>query len=295
MFTKNQSLKPKLPLEHQARNEAKINKARWSHGCFHFLLQRTTTQYNHKTTTHRRQLLESVNNISLPIIDDAMLLSLYRLACFKYLHSCFHKYLNSGFERTYHEKMFLSTLQNIISTNPKFKYLEIYPSSFLSKDLSPLQKMVIGIHVPDFLIFGLKHPGYSSVVIELDGDSHIEKYSKDKLYYDHLQELGIFCWSIPNDKVTDESYVTKGLESLYRHRSGALDKQIKKNKREIQCKTIACNLTLQEIESFVEKHFKTALNLRVEASTLFKDPTCPRKIKSELKNLFSLKFQRKAG
>lgn len=245
------------------------------------MAQRTTDLYHHKKIERRRTQIESQLNQSLPLIQDHILLELYKLACSKYRAKCNSNYDYNGFSKTYPEKVFLNTIETVIKNNPELKYLEIYPSSRFSKDLIPLNKMVVGNHVPDFLTFGLKSKGYSSIAFEIDGDSHENKYSKDKLYYDHMEEVGICCLSIPNDKVMDQDYILNTLRSLYKKRSGSLDKQIKRNKRLIWTKTISCHLSLEEIENIVLQRFSIQLNLLGEKYILLTRSDCPRKIKAE--------------
>lgn len=267
------------PLEELARKQTLQLQSSWEKGCFNFLLQRTENYFHNRKVSSRRIQIEASINKQLPMIDDASLLALYTHACKVFQKQCRIRFIHNGFQRTLPEKLFLNTLQRVILENPTFKYLESYPSWSDSKNF----KMVVGTHVPDFVVFGLKHPGYSSLVIEIDGDSHSEKYSKDQLYYDHLRELGIFYWSVPNEKVTDQNYILKGLKGFFRQRSGPLDKQIQRNKRAIWCKTIACHMDLAEIDLFFKEHYAIELNLRNEAIEVIKLKDCPRKIKAEIK------------
>lgn len=194
----------KLPKEQRAKDEAEISKITWSKGPYSFLLLRTQEKYSLKANQKRRLLLEQQLNLSFPMITDEMLLALYKYSCQKYLQDCHQKYnFSSGFGSTPSERKFAATLQAIVNANPILKHLEIYPSVEHSNDLPSNFKMVIGNYVPDFLIFGLKIKGASAVAIEIDGDFHVEKWSKDELRNAHLKQLKIFTVEIPNEQAAD--------------------------------------------------------------------------------------------
>jgi hypothetical protein len=142
--------------------------------------------------------------------------------------------------------------------------------------------MLVGIHVPDFLVFGIKGLGFSSVAIEIDGDSHAEKCVKDFQKYENLSECDIMTISVPNSKVRDFKYIKGILSEMIRKRSGALDRQIKANKRRIWCKTISCQITLKEIEIFAKNKSGIDLYLVKEAKYLLRESDCPRSIRREL-------------
>ena len=150
--------------------------------------------------------------------------------------------------------------------------------------IDPALKAVIGVHVPDFLLFGMKTKGYSAVVIEMDGDSHVDKSRKDFVYYKHLEELGVFVWSIPNNQARDFNYIKATLLKLRKRRSGSLDAQTRKVKRAVWVKTIANHMSLQEIEAHVHQQFEIRLNLTQEAQALLTLKSCPRNIRKELRS-----------
>jgi very-short-patch-repair endonuclease len=279
-----------IPLEQRARDEAKYLKQSWSLAPYNFLLQRTQEKYELKANQPRRQRLELDSGMRFPAIEDEVLKSLYKLACEKYMKRCQSEYeTHSGFSKTPSEILFASTFNSIITNNPKLKHLEIYPSSQFSKDLPANFKMVVGNYVPDFLVFGLKNQRSAAVAIEIDGDSHIRKWQKDELRSSHFESSKIFSFSIQNDQVLDTAYLTKALLALYRLRNGSLNSQILRAKRGIWIRTVACQLTLSDIEDYVAAQFSIQLNLREEAKALVQLNSCPRAVKKELRKLASLK------
>lgn len=205
-----------LYLEQKARDESEYLKRNWNEGPFNFLLTRTTEKYDLKSNSARRLHCERHLGVILPQITDEMLLSLYIFACLKYQHRCRHQYgPTSGFYTTKSETDFSRTLQSVIKTHAKLNHLEIYPSEEQSKDLPKNFKMVVGNYVGDFLVFGLKGKGSSAVVIEIDGDSHLDKYSKDELRFQHLKELKILTWEVPNAQVNDITFIEKAVLDMY--------------------------------------------------------------------------------
>lgn len=275
-----------LYLEQKTRDESEYLKKSWNEGPFNFLLARTTEKYHLKSNTSRRNQYECHLGYNLPQITDEMLLSLYVFACHKYQQKCHNQYATtSGFSTTRSESDFSQTLQSIIKNHPKLNHLEIYPSNKQSKDLQANFKMVVGNYVPDFLVFGIKGKGSSAVAIEIDGDSHLDKYSKDELRFQHLKELKIFTWEIPNAQAKDTSFIEKALLDMYRLRNGSLNQQIQRVKRMIWIKTIVCQLSLKEIEQYIYQQFLIDLHLEDEATLLVKSDKCPRSIRKELKNL----------
>jgi very-short-patch-repair endonuclease len=272
-----------LPLEQKSKKESRVERYTWNKGRFNFLLRRTEEVYGRKKNLALRAVIENQIAQTLPRISDAHLLELYKFAYSKYLTKCHRDYRHhSGFLRTRAEHAFLDTLESILKQHPEFKYLEIYPSNDFSKNLNPGMKMVVGNYVPDFLIFGLKTDGYTSLTIEIDGDSHIHKFAKDELRRSHLAELKIRQLSISNERAANAADILALLEKTYRKRSGALDEQIKRNKRLIWTKTIACQLTLKEIDEFALDNWGIPLNLRLEAEYILRLQDVPRKIKKEL-------------
>ncbi len=283
-------MKYKLPFEQLSKDEAQVLKSTWKSGAFHFLLQRTEEKYNLKNNKLRRTNLEEYSNTRFPLITDQMLFSLYRYASTKYLNYCKSNYNNySGFSTTPSEKIFLKSIESIIKNNPKLKHLEIYPSNSYIKDLPPNFKMVIGNYVPDFLVFGLKIKGFSAVAFEVDGDSHINKHSKDELRNAHLKELKIFTIEIPNNQVNDITYLTNILKKTYRLRNGSFNQQIQRVKRLIWLKTICCQLSLAEIENYIRNNFNVQLNLNDELNILKDRQLIPRKIKHEINAILGSK------
>src|SRR4051794_5652448 len=115
---KNRPNAERYPLEHQAREQAELNRFRWSDGCFSFLLQRTSNHFNRKGVSQRRHQLESIIHQPLPILSDEILLALYQYACKSYQQECHLKYLHTGFQKTHQEKLLLSTVEKIISDEP---------------------------------------------------------------------------------------------------------------------------------------------------------------------------------
>ena len=87
-----------------------------------------------------------------------------------------------------------------------------------------------------------------------------------------------------NQKTYTPKEKVKILKDLNTTRSGALDKQIQRHKRSIWCKTIACQLSLSDIDEYILDHFDVRLNLAIEGSHIVNLKNCPRIIKSELKN-----------
>lgn len=276
-----------LVLEQKVRDESEYLKVSWNSGPFNFLLNRTSEKYPLKLNTLRRLQCEKSLGLVLPKITDEMLLSLYNFSCQRYQQKCRNQYGNSsGFYSTQAESVFAKTLRNIIKNNPKLSHLEVYPSNEYSKDLPKNFKAVIGNYVPDFLIFGIKIKGVSAVVAEINGDSHNYKFIKDELKDQHLKELNIFTWGIDNKQVQDMNYLEKALLEMYRPRNRSLNEQIKRTKRMIWVKTISCQLTLNEVEKYVQREFSTKLNLESEAGVLKMLKDCPRSIKKELRSLF---------
>lgn len=275
-----------LNLEQKSRDESEYLKRNWNEGPFNFLLTRTIEKYSLKANTARRLQCERLLGSALPQLTDEMLLSLYVFACRKYQQRCRNQYgATSGFCTTRSESDFSETLQSIIKKHPKLNHLEIYPNNSQSRDLQTNFKMVIGNYVPDFLVFGIKGKGSSAVAIEIDGDSHLDKYSKDELRFQHLKELKIFTWEIPNAQAKDTKFIERALLDMYRLRNGSLNQQIQRVKRMIWIKTIVCQLSLKEIEKYIYQQFLMDLHLEDEATLLVKSDKCPRSIKKELKKL----------
>lgn len=286
----------KIPLEQRTRDEAAGMRIIWKTGAFNFLLSRTQEKYKLKAVGDRRRQLESQLNLKFPEIDDDMLKELYKFACLKYMKRCQQDYgYNSGFGKTPSETAFSKTIATIVKNHPKLKHLEIYPSQEYSKDLPLDFKMVVGNYVPDFIIFGLKHKKSSAVAIEIDGDSHIDKWEKDETRSSHLKQMKLFVFEVQNNQATDLKFLTQALLSLYRLRNGSFNKQIQRTKRGIWVKTISCQMGLSEIEEFVQKTFSIKLNLCKEAQAIVNLDKCPRIIRSELLNYGikpnSLKFK----
>lgn len=269
-------------LEQRSKDESQQLKIDWNSGPFNFLLSRTSEKYKHKAVLLRRLDCEKQLSIALPQITDEMLLALYEYACCKFQEKCQRQYEFSGFTKTPSESSFSKVLNEIIKKHPKLKHLEVYPNQNYSKDHPQNFKMVVGNYVPDFLIFGLKLNGASAVAIEIDGDSHINKWGKDDLKNKHLQQLKIFTWEVQNDQVLDFDYLEKAILEMYRLRNGSLNAQILRAKRMIWVKTISCQLSLNEIDNFVSQHFSLALNLQSETKVLPELPGCPRNISREL-------------
>ena len=274
-----------LPLEENARAESEKLYAQWNHGCYRFLLQRTADHYNRIAVATRRKLVEEKLQAVLPAISDEMLSVLYSHAMKRYKTTCFERYQHSGFEMTNSERQFKESLEKILTSLGYAKHVEVYPSDTYSKDFPARTRLVAGVHAPDFLIFGLKQKGFSSIAIEVDGDSHVHKTAKDFRKYANLQQLGILALSIPAEKVSDLRFIENLVRDLSRKRSGALDKQIASNKRKIWCKTIACQMTLKEIEAFVIHNFGVELNLIAESKALLAIESCPREIRREIRNI----------
>lgn len=273
----------KLPLEENAKDEAKELKRSWDSGFYNFLLMRTKEKYKHSINKAKRLKIEKKLSLQFPEITDEMLLELYTHACTKYLHKIQKQYQNhSGFQKTPSEYAFTETLNTIIKNDPKLKHLEVYPSAHRAKDFPSDLKMVVGNYVPDFLIFGLKIEKFSAVAIEIDGESHIQKYSKDKIRNDHLKQLKIFNFEVQNHQANDLSFLTKAITKMYRLRNGSFNDQIQRAKRMIWTKTISCQLSLGEIEKFVSNNFSVQLNLETEATEFLELKNCPRKIRNEL-------------
>lgn len=276
----------KLNLEQKSRDESEYLKRTWNEGPFNFLLSRTEEKYFLKANTIRRLQCERHLGLILPQITDEMLLSLYILACLKYQQRCHNQYgPTSGFYTTKSESEFAQTLQSIIKNHSKLNHLEIYPSESHSTDLPANFKLVVGNYVPDFIVFGLKGKNSSAVAIEIDGDSHLDKYSKDELRSQHLEEMKILTWEIQNSQVKDINFIEKAVFEMYRLRNGSLNQQIQRAKRSIWAKTIVCQLSLDEIERYVRHEFLTELHLKKEADFLINTKNCPRSIKNDLQKL----------
>jgi very-short-patch-repair endonuclease len=270
-------------LEQRTREEAEETRITWNTGAYYFLLTRTQEKYELKSITTRRIKLERQLNLTLPKINDEMLKALYEFACIKYMKSCQQRYgFSSGFGRTRSEEGFSKTLESIIQNHPKLKHLEVYPSQKYSTDLSPDFKMVVGNYVPDFIIFGLKIKKSSAVVIEIDGDSHIDKWHKDELRNNHLRQQKLFTFEVQNGQVSDLKFITEALLKMYRLRNGSFNQQILRAKRHIWVKTICCQLRISEIEDLVQKHFSVQLNLKEETQAIKSQKDCPRIIRNEI-------------
>jgi very-short-patch-repair endonuclease len=272
-----------LPLEQRAKDEVEPLKIFWNQGPYNFLLHRTLNFYHRsKTRALRDEVSSKIGNYLFPITDD-LLLSLYEHACKKYQAFCKFKYSNnSGFMKTNSEIKFIETIESVLRDHPEFKGIEIYPSYSHSKDVNKMMKMVVGNHVPDFILFGIKTKGSSGVALEIDGDSHIAKYEKDLLKDNHLQEMKLFTFSIQNDQVRDYNHILKCLKEMYKVPSGALNNQIQQAKRMIWAKTIACNLTLTEMDQYVWDRYGINLYLEKQALEMGKLNKCARNIKKEL-------------
>lgn len=275
-----------LRLEQNARDESEQLKRTWNEGPFNFLLSRTAEKYSLKANTTRRLQCERHLGYPLPKITDEMLLSLYVFACLKYQQRCRNQFgLASGFYATPSESDFARTLQSIIKKHSKLNHLEIYPSEQQSKDLPKNFKLVVGNYVPDFIVFGLKGKSSSAVAIEIDGDSHLDKYSKDELRLRHLKEMKVLTWEIPNTQAKDVTFIEKAVLDMHRLRNGSLNQQIQRAKRSIWTKTITCQLSLKDIENYVRREFLIELHLEKEANFLKSAAHCSRAIKNELRRL----------
>ncbi|MBL7688064.1 MAG: DUF559 domain-containing protein [Bdellovibrionaceae bacterium] len=274
-----------VPWEQRAKEDADLQRITWGTGAFNFLLSRTKEKYNHKAGLKRRAYFARDSDCAFPELSDEALKLLYRHACEKYQRTCQTKHEYSGFQQTPSERILLKTIIGIIKTHPKLKHLEIYPSDSQSSDMLPGLKMVVGNRVPDCLIFGLKTLRSSAVAIEVDGESHIKSSAKDELRNRQLAEMGLFTFEIQNDQVRDVEFLTQALLSMYQLRNGSFNKQILRAKRLIWVKTIACQLSLGEIEELVAKDFSIRLNLLREARAIANTRGYPRKIKSEVVRL----------
>lgn len=274
--------RPYLPLEENARTESEKLYAQWNRGCYRFILERTANYYNRVATSNRRKIVEDKIGLNLPPITDTMLCALYSYSMKRFKSTCFERFQHSGFEMTSSERQFQRTLETVLTNLGYTNQVEVYPSEAHSKDFPAQTRLVAGVHAPDFLIFGLKQKGFSSIAIEIDGDSHIHKASKDFQKYANLEQLGILALSVPAEKASDSAFIESIVRDLSRKRSGALDKQIASNKRKIWCKTIACHLSLSDVEEFVITHFRVELKLIAEAEVLANIVSCPREIKREL-------------
>lgn len=275
-----------VPNEQLMKEEVQYLKESWNRPTFEFLLGRSIQKYTHKAALNRRRQIESQLNIDLPPITDEMLIKLYLHACSKYQRKCNSTYNEkSGFLRTPQERVFFETLKSILTKHSKLKHLEIYPSPSQSSDLPPDFKYVIGNYVPDFVVFGLKTKRSSGIVFEIDGESHSKKYQKDLLRNEHLLELNLFTIEIPNNQATDFDYIESLLLQLFKIRTGSLNRQIQRAKRMIWLKTVSCQLSLSEIESYILTNFQIQLNLILESQMLISHPDCPRTIKKALSYL----------
>ena len=252
----------------------------WNIGPYKFLLQRTLNDYHKSKSSSRRMKISALLKKELPLIDDDMLKQLYFFASNKYQTRCQHQYEHTGFQTTPSERRFIETLNKIIKSDSRFKYLQIFPNNKYSGS-----KMVVGCYVPDFIVFGLKKNGYDGVFIEIDGDIHVEKTPKDHFMQDCLMSLGLYPISIPNERTGDQNFILSILNDLIRKRSGSLDKQIDRCKRSIWIKTISCNLTINEIEEIILSKYCISLNLADEAAEAVKMKDCPASIKRELARL----------
>lgn len=272
-------------LESSSKDESNILHKQWSKGAYNFLLLRTLNKYSNLKTRQRREQATAIIKLDLPCITDEILLWLYQKAVDKHSQNCQRLYKDSnGYQDTPSEKLFKKTIQNIIKSNPEYRHLEVYPSDNHSKDLPPNQKMTISGFIPDFIVYGIKRRGCTAVCFEINGDSHVYKYEKDLQKEQKLESLGISTWPIENEQVADYKYIQRILSSSIKKRSGALDRQIKRNKRKIWAKTVSCLFSLKEIEELVRDQFGQELNLMAESHELLKMTTCPRIIKKELRN-----------
>lgn len=269
-----------LHFEQNIKDETIAKNNQWNKGCYHFILQRTLNEYYRKKSALRRAKTQNTLNVSLPLITDEIITALFEHASQIYFDKCSAKFEHTGFQSTPSERKFLESFKELTKIYSEFKNIEIYPIDHYTKQLN--KKIVVGCHLPDYVVFGLKMTGYSGVVIEIDGDSHINKLGKDMIAYSHFESLGLFPLSIPNEKATDLQFVYEATKSMTRKRSGALDKQIQRTKRALWCKTISCNMTIHEINAFVLENFDLNLFLIEEAKALIIDPKCPIKVKYEL-------------
>lgn len=281
----------KLPIEQQSKDEAENLRITWNSGPYNFLLGRTQEKYRLKANQKRRVQLEEQLGLRLPMITDPMLLELYKYACQKFMTKCNNKFgHHSGFGQTSSERIFAATIQSIIENNPKLKHLEVYPSQNHSRDLPSNFKMVVGNLVPDFIIAGIKEKRFSLVAIEIDGGSHVDKFSKDELRYAHMEEMMIFSFGLPNEQAGDIEYLTKVMLTMYRIRNGSYNDQINRAKRAIWTKTICCQLSLEEIGEYYKNAYGIELYLNEEVEFLAKNQSTPRKIKKEIAILGANKF-----
>lgn len=269
-----------FPLEETARDEADNLYSQWNQGCYKFLLQRTADHYDRLVTTKRRTEVQSILNQSLPKLNDQMLSYLYAYTSQKFSKHCFQAYEHSGFHITTTEKNFASSLTSVLKEVHGTDNLEIYPNI-----AGPVfnSRMLIGVHVPDFLFFGIKQKGFAAIAIEIDGDAHIHKTKKDFQKYQNLESLGILTLSIPTERVHDLTFIRELLNSLKQKRTKAFIQQIAYTKRKIWCKTISCHLTLYEIEILVKNKFNEDLGLSAEAKIVTQLECCPRDIQRELR------------
>lgn len=275
----------KLPTQQQTKDETKNLKKYWKSGPFHFLMNRTEEKYYLKANLKRLSSLDKDFLSLFPVFDDSHLKELYFYACNKYQKKCTEKHENTGFAPTYYEEQFLASLLKLIKQLSKLKHIEIYPSLTHSPDFHPGLKMVIGNYVPDFIIFGLTTKGFTAITVEINGDAHLNKFSKDLLRSVQLEEIDIAQMEIPNNKAKDLAFIKDFMNSTYRPRNGSFNDQIRRLKRKIWVKTIVTQLTIDEIETFIAAKFNYQLNLYKEIHLLKKTLLCPRIIKKELVKL----------
>lgn len=271
-----------LPLEEHARNETEKLYAQWNKGCYKFLLQRTSDYFDRQATSQRRGKVEHALGLSLPALTDQMLSYLYDYTARDFRRFCARSYEHTGFQMTTTEKKFASSVAMAIQEIRGGTNLEIYPSLIPSTEIS---RMLIGVHVPDFIFFGLKQKGFAAIAIEIDGDAHVYKAQKDFQKYRNLEALGILTLSIPNEKVQDLDFIRNLLKGLKQKRTTAFRHQLASTKRKIWCKTIACHLSLSDVEALIKSKFDVDLGLLAEAAILKEFECCPRDIQKELRCL----------
>ena len=269
-----------IQFEQNIKDETNTKASQWRKGCHHFILQRTLSEFYRKKVALRKSQIEKSLGVCLPIITDEMLTVLFEHASQLYFNKCSARFEHTGFQSTPSERKFLESFKELTKIYPEFKNTEIYPAGHYTKHLN--RKLVVGCHLPDYVIFGLKMTGYSGVIIEIDGDSHTNKLEKDMIAYSHFEDLGLYPLSIPNEKATDLQFIYEATKSMTRKRSGALDKQTQRAKRNLWCKTISCNMTLKDIDAYIFEKFGLNLFLSKEARALVLDTKCPVKIKREL-------------
>lgn len=262
--------------DHKDFKEAETLKRKSPKCFFYFLESLTCNGLTNKAKARYRKLEEKYDKLWIQLIPDEVLEKIYLKVCSDYQReqTLIHEY--TGFSQTGSEKQALKTINTIFQSSANFKNVRTIPS------LRQSRKMIIGGHIPDIILLGLTESGRGLIIIEIDGESHDRKTRKDTHYYEQMEKLGFFVYSIPNDRATDKAFIEALFTRFKPVHGKELAEKEKRALRRIWCYTIASLCSIEALKSYLAE-CDINMNLGFILAELGKLPECPARIKAEAK------------